>query len=94
MFAYQCKKILAGYIAVLGGVDAIVFTAGVGENRPDTRELIVEGLEFLGIKIDKEKNDVMGKDVDISSPDATIKTLILTTNEELMIARETVKLIQ
>lgn len=94
MFAYQCKKILAGYISVLGGVDAIVFTAGVGENRPDTRELIVEGLEFLGIKIDKEKNDVMGKDVDISSPDATIKTLILTTNEELMIARETVKLIQ
>ncbi|PWM46571.1 MAG: acetate kinase [Clostridiales bacterium] len=94
MFAYQCKKILAGYVAAMGGVDAIVFTAGVGENRPETRQYITDGLEFLGIKIDLDKNNVMGKDVDITAEGATVKTLILTTNEELMIAKETLELIK
>jgi len=94
MFTYQVKKILAGYIAALEGVDAIVFTAGVGENRIDVREKVTDGLEFLGIKIDKEKNQTAnGQDVDISAPDAKIKTIILATNEELMIARETMSLV-
>jgi acetate kinase len=94
MFTYQVKKILAGYIAALEGVDAIVFTAGVGENRIDVREKVTDGLEFLGIKIDKEKNKTAnGNDIDISAPEATVKTLILATNEELMIARETMALV-
>ena len=94
MFAYQCKKILAGYIAAMGGVDAIVFTAGVGENQPQTRADIVSGLEFMGIWIDPEKNRVMGgKDADITGQGATVKALVLATNEELMIARETLAMV-
>ena len=95
MFTYQVKKILAGYIAALGGVDAIVFTAGVGENRIEVRELVTSGLDYLGIKINKEKNEASnGADTaDISSDDAAVKTLIISTNEELMIARETMKIV-
>jgi acetate kinase len=95
MFSYQVKKIMAGYIAILGGVDAIVFTAGVGENGPETRELITQGLEHMGIKIDMEKNKVRGGvDADITGEGATVKTLVIATNEELMIARETLALIK
>ncbi len=94
MFGYQCKKIMAGYIAAMGGVDAIVFTAGVGENRPETRANIVSGLEFMGIAIDSEKNKVMGgKDADITAAGMPVRTLVLATNEELMIARETLAMI-
>jgi len=93
MFAYQCKKILAGYIAALGGVDMIVFTAGVGENVSRIREAICKNLDYMGIKIDLEKNGQRGRDADISAPDAKVKTLIIATNEELMIARETLNLI-
>lgn len=95
MFGYQCKKLLGGYIAAMGGVDAIVFTAGVGENRPETRERITNGLEYLGIKIDKDKNNTVygGIDADLTAPGATVKTLVLATNEELMIARETLELV-
>ena len=94
MLIYQIKKILGAYITVLGGVDAIVFTAGQGENGPETREAICEGLEFLGIKLDNEKNNIRGKDADISASDATVKTLVITTNEELMIARETAAIVE
>ena len=95
MFSYQVKKIMAGYIAILGGVDAIVFTAGVGENCPETRYLVTKGLEHMGIKIDLEKNKVRGGiDMDISAEGATVKTLVIATNEELMIARETLELIK
>ena len=94
MLIYQIKKILGSYIAALGGVDAVVFTAGQGENGPETREAICEGLEFLGIKLDKEKNKIRGKDADISAKDATVKALVITTNEELMIARETLEIVK
>ena len=94
MLIYQVKKLLGGYIAALGGADAIVFTAGQGENGPETREAICDGLEFLGIKIDKEKNAVRGKDADISAEGSKIKTLVIATNEELMIARETLALVK
>ena len=93
MLVYQIKKLLGGYIAGLGGVDAIVFTAGQGENGPETREAICKGLEFLGIKLDLEKNKIRGKDADISAEDATVKTLVIATNEELMIARETLAIV-
>lgn len=94
MFAYQVKKIMTGYIGALGGVDAIVFTAGVGENKDDIRTMITDNLEFLGIKIDLEKNKQRGEDMDISADDAKVKTLVIATNEELMIARETLELVK
>ena len=93
MLIYQIKKLLGGYITALGGVDAIVFTAGQGENGPETREAICKGLEFLGIKLDLSKNVVRGKDADISAADATVKSLVIATNEELMIARETLAIV-
>ncbi len=94
LFAYSVKKYIGQYAAVMGGVDAVVFTAGIGENNPDMRKRIVEGLEFLGIKIDLEKNNIKGKEIDISTPDATVKTLVIPTNEELMIALETKRLVE
>ena len=77
----------------MGGVDAIVFTAGVGENGPETREEILKGLEFLGVKCDTEANKVRGKVREISTADSTVKAFIIPTNEELMIARDTLELI-
>ena len=77
----------------MGGVDAIVFTAGVGENSSAMRAKICEGLEYMGIKIDPEKNKLRGQAVDISAPGATVKTLIIPTNEELMIAMDTANIV-
>lgn len=94
MFTYGVKKYIGSYAAAMGGVDAIVFTAGVGENDSYTREKSVEGLEFMGVKIDKEKNKVRGQKTDISAPDATVKTLVIPTNEELMIAIDTKRLVE
>ena len=91
MFTYAVKKDIGAYAAAMGGVDVVVFTAGVGENDARTRAEIVEGLEFMGIKIDNEKNNVRGT-VDISAADATVKTLVIPTNEELMIAIDTKRL--
>lgn len=93
MFTYGVKKYIGAYAAAMGGVDAIVFTAGVGENDSETRAAIVEGLEFMGIKIDSEKNNTRGT-VDISADDATVKTLVIPTNEELMIAIDTLNLVE
>ena len=92
MFCYGIKKYIGSYAAAMGGVDAIVFTAGVGENDGATRAGIVEGLEFLGIKIDSEKNKLRGEAIDISSNDAAVKTLVIPTDEEMMIAIETERL--
>ena len=78
----------------MDGVDAIVFTAGVGENDSQTRADIVNGLEFLGIKIDSEKNKLRGKAIDVSASDATVKTLVIPTDEEMMIALETELLVK
>ncbi len=94
MFGYQCKKLLGGYIAAMNGVDAVVFTAGVGENRPETRARICSDMDYFGIKIDLEKNDVMGKDVEITAEGSKVRVLVLGTNEELEIARETVELVK
>ena len=92
MFCYGIKKYIGSYAAAMGGVDAIVFTAGVGENDSKTRAGIVEGLEFLGVKIDAEKNKLRGEAVDISAADASVKTLVIPTDEEMMIALETQRL--
>ena len=93
MFAYSVKKLIGAYAAAMGGVDAVIFTAGVGENDAKTRAEIVEGLEFLGIAIDQDKNNTRGT-VDISAEGAKVKTLAIPTNEELMIAIDTKRLVE
>lgn len=85
MFTYQVKKYIGSYAAAMGGVDAVVFTAGVGENDAATRAAIVDGLGFMGIKIDNSKNQTRGT-VDISADGAAVKTLVIPTNEELILS--------
>ena len=92
MFSYGIKKYIGSYAAAMGGVDAVVFTAGVGENDSQTRKDVTSGLEFMGIKIDSEKNKLRGQAVDISAEGATVKTLVIPTDEEMMIALETERL--
>ena len=95
MFIYQCKKFIGAYAAAMGGVDAIVFTAGIGENTPQIREDAVKGLEYLGVKVDPQKNaGLRGVEANISADDATVQVLTIPTNEELAIARDTSKLVK
>ena len=94
IFANRVNKYIAAYIAELGRVDAIVFTAGVGENSPLIRKMVCDGLDFIGVMIEDELNDVKGKERIISSEDSKVKVLIVPTNEELMIARETMELVK
>jgi acetate kinase len=89
MFDYEIVKYIGSYMAALGGLDALVFTAGVGENGPSTRENIVKQLAGLGLKIDSEKNDIKGKERDITGEGSTAKIFCIPTDEELMIARDT-----
>ncbi|MBU3143644.1 acetate kinase [Clostridium sp. CF012] len=89
VFHYEVKKFICSYAGALGGVDCIIFTAGVGENSVKAREACCSGLEFLGVKIDSEKNNVIGTAAEISTSDSTVKVFVIPTNEELMIARDT-----
>lgn len=91
-YAQRVKKYIGAYAAEMNGVDAIVFTAGLGENGIGMREMICADMDFMGIKLDHEKNDVRGKDRIISSDDSRVKVLLIPTNEELMIARDTLRL--
>ena len=95
MFAYQTKKFVGAYAAAMGGLDCIVFTAGIGENTPTVREDVCKGLEFLGVRFDAEANNAVndGSVREISAKDSKIKVLIIPTNEELVIARETAELL-
>ncbi|SHI90043.1 acetate/propionate family kinase [Thermoclostridium caenicola] len=93
IFAYQVKKYIGAYACAMGGLDAVVFTAGIGENNPGIRQRICSNLEFLGIKIDPEKNKIRGAEIDISAEGAKVRTLVIPTNEELAIAKETIRLI-
>ena len=92
MFIYAVKKTIGAYAAAMGGADVIVFTAGIGENTPFIREEIVEGLEFMGVKLDNELNQVAGEEKEISAKDSKVKCLVIPTNEELMIAKDTARL--
>ena len=95
MYDYRIKKYIGAYAAALGGVDAIVFTAGVGENQTDTREQACAGLEFLGIKIDKAKNaTIHGEEAIISTPDSKVEVVVVPTDEEIVIARDTKELVE
>jgi acetate kinase len=89
MYAYHIKKYIGAYAAVLNGIDAIVFTAGVGENDALTRQLVTKDLEYLGIHLDEEKNNSRGKGIhEINKSDSKVKILVVPTNEELEIARQ------
>ncbi|MGG5460248.1 acetate kinase [Clostridium sp. B9] len=94
IFHYRIRAEIGSFIVNMGGVDAIVFTAGVGENSPETREECLKNLEFLGLTLDREKNKVRGKLAEISTSDSKIKAYVVPTNEELMIAKETVELVK
>ena len=95
MYDYRIKKYIGAYAAALGGVDAIVFTAGVGENQTGTREKACEDLEFLGIKIDAAKNaTIRGEEAIISTPESKVKVVVVPTDEEIVIARDTKELVE
>ena len=91
-FNYGVKKLIGAYAAAMGGVDAIVFTAGVGENSPEQRLEMASGLEFMGVKMDAEANNCRGKETVISAADSKVKVLLIPTDEELVIARDTARL--
>ena len=86
MYSHQLTKLVGGYIAAMGGVSAIVFTGGIGENNAKYRKYVCEKLAFLGIKVDDEKNAVRGKEIDITTPDSKVRVFVIPTNEELVIA--------
>lgn len=94
MFNYGVKKLIGAYAAAMGGVDAIIFTAGVGENSASQRLDIASGLEFMGVKMDAEANNVRGKEAVISAADSKVKVLLIPTNEELMIAMDTASIVK
>jgi len=93
IFEHDVRQFVGSYAAVLGGVDGIIFTAGVGENSSAMREAICRNLEYIGVDLDPEKNKVRSEEVDVSKPNARCRVLVIPTNEELMIALETHDLI-
>ena len=93
IFNYKVRAQISAYAGIMGGVDVIVFTAGIGENSSITRRECLRGLEFFGFEIDDEKNSIRGKIQEISTKGSKIKVFVIPTNEELMIARDTVKLV-
>ena len=97
MIVHQLTKYVGGYAAAMGGVDAVVFTGGIGENNPHYRARVAKNLEFMGVKIDEELNQkaIRGAaEVDISTPDSKVRVLVIPTNEELMIAKDTEELVK
>ncbi len=93
MLVYGVKKYIGAYAAAMGGVDAIVFTAGIGENNAELRSRIMDGMEFLGCRVDEEKNNIRGEERVISTDDSKVKILVIPTNEEIAIARDTLALV-
>ena len=93
-FAYRVAKYIGAYTAAMNGVDVICFTAGVGENSPLVRNLACERLGYLSIALDQEKNNRRGEELEVSTPDSKVKVLVVPTNEELAIARETAALVK
>lgn len=94
IFNNRVKKYIGGYASLMGGIDTLVFTAGLGENAIETRRDICKGLEFLGIEIDEKANKVRGKEAVVSTEDSKVKVIVIPTNEELVIARDTKNLVK
>ena len=93
MYSHQIAKNVGAYITCMGGADAIVFTGGIGENAGEYRASLIEKLGYLGVKLDAEKNKVRGEEIEISTPDSPIKVFVIPTNEELVIARDTLDIV-
>ena len=94
MYCYRLKRYIGAYAAILGGVDYIIFTAGVGENQPPVRKGCLEGLEFMGVQLDIETNEkVYGQETVISSPDSKVTVAVIPTDEELMMAQDTMQVV-
>ncbi|MDR0412975.1 MAG: acetate kinase [Dysgonamonadaceae bacterium] len=93
IYAYKIKKYIGAYAAALGGLDVLVFTGGVGENQVSMRKAACEGLEFMGIRVDDAANDTRGKNAVISHPESPVKIVVIPTDEEWMIARDTLNLL-
>lgn len=93
MYFYRMKKYIGAYAAALGGVDIIVFTGGVGENQTNCRSAVCEGLDFMGIKVDDTKNKVRGEEAVVSSDDSRVKVVVIPTDEELLIASDTMSIL-
>ena len=93
VFDYAVKKYIGAYAAAMGGVDAVIFTAGVGENDKGIRAMVCDGLEYMGVKLDPAANDVRGKETVISAADSKVKVLLIPTDEELMIAMDTAEIV-
>ena len=94
MLEYQIVKLIGSYAAALGGVDAILFTGGIGENAVDLREQVIRDLAYLGVTPDSEANRSRGEEVRISGPDSKVQVWVVPTNEEIMIARDTAAFVQ
>lgn len=93
MYEYRIKKYIGAYAAALNGVDAIIFTGGVGENQTVTRQRVCEELSYLGIEVDPEKNKIRGEELEISTPNSHVKVAVIPTDEEFMIASDTMELV-
>ena len=93
VFNYRVKKYIGAYTAAMGGVDAIVFTAGIGENDGEIRAAILKDLKYLGFELDKENNNTRGQEIKISTSESRVKVFVIPTNEELVIARDTAKIV-
>lgn len=93
VYVHSIIRFIGSYIAVLGGVDAIIFTAGIGENAPLLRQMICERLSYLGIKLNEKANNTRGEEIEISTADSKVKVFVIPTNEELVIAQDTINLI-
>lgn len=93
MLIYGIKKYIGAYAAAMGGIDAVVFTGGIGENGPELREQVIDNMEFLGMKLDKEVNNCKGKELIISTEDSKVKVVVIPTNEEIVIARDTLDIV-
>jgi acetate kinase len=95
MFCYRVRKVVAAYAGVMGGLDAVVFTGGIGENAPSIRERSLRGLEFMGVRVDPARNAAaIGREADVAPDGAPVRVLVIPTNEELIIARDTVRLVE
>jgi acetate kinase len=94
MFCYRVKKYIGSYAAAMGGVDAVFFTGGIGENSPEVREWALDGLQFMGIEIDRSVNDgLRGGEGDIAGDASRVKVLVVPTNEEKTIARDVIRVL-
>lgn len=94
MYEYRIRKYIGSYVAAMNGVDAIAFTAGIGENSPKLRSAICKNLTYLGIEIDEDANKQRGQEIEISTPKSKVKVFVIPTDEEVMIARDTLAIVQ